>query len=274
MKRIILLLSVLVLGFSFVGCSSKEDIVKINLPISSSDLKDANYQDVVTEFKNAGFTNIQTEAIDDLIFGLFTKDGEIEEVSVDGYTTFSTDSRYPADIEIKVSYHTFPADKDGQATESPTPESIVEAEPTEKAQPTEVTQSSAEEEIITVDNNEEFAAILMAKEPGDQIIHDFAEKYAGRIIAFDGNIAYMVQNGDYSTRYDFLILPWDYSETSFSGPNFKFEDVNVVYDLNLIGDNIPDTIGIGDNLHFVAKIIEYNEIQELFYLDPISTTVR
>jgi hypothetical protein len=146
-KRIFLVLSILVLAFSFVGCSSKKDDGKINLPISSNDLKDANYQDVVAKLQNAGFTNVQTKVIDDLVLGWFTKDGEIEEVSVDGYTTFSTDSRYPANIEIVVSYHTFPADKDGQATESPTPDSIVEAEPTEKAQSTEETQSSVKEEI-------------------------------------------------------------------------------------------------------------------------------
>ena len=291
MKRIIMMLSVLVLAISLVGCGSKEDDGKINLPISANDLKDANYRDVVAEFENAGFTNVQTEVIDDLILGWFTKDGEVEEVSVGGYTSFSTDSRYPADVEIIVSYHTFPADEEEETAESSAPESIVEAEPTkkaeptekaeptkiaeptEKAQPTEETQSTVEEEIITVDNNEEFAAVLNTKDLGDQIIKEFALKYAGRIIEFDGNIAYMSNHEDYTTRYDFLISPWDYSETSISGPNFKFEDCNV-FDLNLIGNNVPDAIGIGDNLHFVAKIIKYAETSQLFYLDPISTEVR
>lgn len=293
MKRIVMALFVLVLAISLAGCGSKKDDGKINLPISSNDLKKANYQDVVAKFKNAGFTNVQTEAIDDLVLGWFTKDGQIEKVSVDGYTTFSTDSRYPADIKIVVSYHTFPADKDKVAAESSTleptlevqpaeastPESTVETAPTEKPksteviQSTEVTQPSTEEEIITVDNNKEFAAVLKAKDPGDQIIKEFAGKYAGRTIEFDGNIAYMSQHGDLKTRYDFLIYPGDYSETSQIGPNFQFEDCNV-FDLHLIGDNIPDAIGKGDNLHFVAKIIDYNETSQLFHLDPISTKVR
>ena len=279
MKRITIVLSVLVLAISLVGCGSKEDDGKINLPISSNDLKDANYQDVVAKFENAGFINVKTEVIDDLVLGWLTKDGEVEEVSVDGYTSFSTNSRYPADIEIVVSYHTFPADEEEEAAESATPESTVEAEPTEKAQSTEETQSTEKtqpsigEEIITVDNNEEFAAVLNTKDPGDQIIKEFAEKYAGRTIEFDGNIANMSYHGSYTTRYDFLISPWDYNETSASGPNFKFEDVNVS-DLHLIGDNVPDAIGIGDNLHFIAKIINYNETQELFFLEPISTEVR
>ena len=279
MKRTIIVLSVLVLAISLVGCGSKEDDGKINLPISSNDLKDANYQDVVAKFENAGFTNVQTEVIDDLVFGWLTKDGEVEEVSVGGYTSFSTDSRYPADVEIIVSYHTFPANEEDETDESSAPESIVEAEPTkiaeptEKAQPTEEIQSTVEEEIITVDNNEEFAAVLNTKDPGDQIIEEFAVKYAGRTIEFDGNIAHMMYHGDYTTRYDFLIYAWDYSETSVSGPSFKFEDCNIL-DLNLIGDNVPDAVGMGDNLHFVAKIINYDETSQLFYLDPISTEVR
>ncbi len=285
MKRIIIVLSVLVLAISLVGCGSEEDDGKINLPISSHDLKDANYQDVIAKFENAGFTNVKTEVIDDLVFGWLTKDGEVEEVSVDGYKTFSTNSRYSADIDIVVSYHTFPADEEEEAAESSTPEpteeaepteraeSTVETEPTEKAQSTEETQSSAEEEIITADNNEEFAAVLNTKDPGDQIIEVFAVKYAGRTIEFDGNIASMSYHGNYTTRYDFLIYAWDYSETSVTGPSFKFEDCNV-FDLNLVGNNVPDAVGMGDNLHFVAKIKNYDKTSQLFHLDPISTEVR
>jgi hypothetical protein len=243
------------------------------LPISSNDLEDANYQDVVAKFENAGFTNVQTKVIDDLVFGWLKKDGEIEEVSVGGYTTFSTDSRYPANIEILVSYHTFPTDKEEIAVESPTPKSTSVTEPTEKAQSTKETPPPAKEEIITVENNKEFAAILNTKDPGDPLIEEFAMKYAGRTIEFDGNIAYMSHHGDYDTRYDFLISPWDYSETSISGPNFKFEDCNY-YDLNLIGDEVPDTVRMGDNLHFVAEIGEYNVTSQLFFLYPISTKVR
>ena len=272
MKRIFLAISILLLAISFVGCSEKKDDGKINIPVSSNDLKDANYQDVVDQFKNAGFTNIQIKAIDDLVFGWLTKDGEIEKVSVDGDTTFSTDNRYPANIEILVSYHTFPAGEEEKAAESPTLGPTTDTEPTDKPQSTEAKVSSAKEEIITVDNPE-FAAVLNAKDPGDQKIEDFAMKYAGRTIEFDGNIANMSQHGDYKTRFDFLIYAWDYSETSVSGPNFKFDDCNY-YDLNLKGDNVPDAVGNGDNLHFVAKIEKFDKNSQLFYLDPISTIVR
>jgi predicted small lipoprotein YifL len=290
MKKITLVFSVFLLVISLVGCGNKEDDGKLSLPISSSP-KNANYEDIVTKFENAGFTNVQTEILDDLILGWLTKDGEVEEVSVDGYTTFSTGNRYPADVEIIVSYHTFPKDKDEVTTEPPTPEPPKATEPPvpvippkatepplagdppKAAQPTEVAPPTVKDEIITIDNNKEFAALLKITDTGHKTIKEFASKYAGRTIEFDGNIAYMNKHENYKTRYDFLVNSGDYSETSTFGPNFQFKDCNY-YDLNLTGDNIPDSIRMGDNLHFVAKIEGYNEVQELFFLNPISTKVR
>jgi len=45
-----------------------------------------------------------------LITGWITKDGEVEEVEIDGYTTFSSSSRFLPDVEIVITYHTFSAD--------------------------------------------------------------------------------------------------------------------------------------------------------------------
>lgn len=285
MKKIVLMLAVLVLANSIVGCSSKEDDGKINLPISSNDLKNANFQDVVAKFENAGFTNVQTEVIDDLVLGWFTKDGEIEKVSVDGYTSFSTNSRYPADTEIVVSYHTFPADKEQEVAASSTPESTAEAEPTEKAQPTEKvqytevtqsteeTQSSAEEEILTIENNEDMAALFKVSD-GDPLISEFAKKYSGRTIQFDGYIADIASFYEDKTRFDILIYTGNSGESSGNALNFKFENINIVYDLKLTGSNIPENISEGQNLRITAKVNEYKEISALFFLTLVSTEIR
>jgi hypothetical protein len=84
----------------------------------------------------------------------------------------------------------------------------------------------------------------------------------------------MNNHGDYKTRYDILVGAGDYSNSSASGPNFQFKNVNTTYDLHLTGSNIPDTIGVGDNLHIVAQVEDYNTTQQLFFLKPISTEVR
>jgi hypothetical protein len=141
---------------------------------------------------------------------------------------------------------------------------------TSEAAPTQTTA----EEILTAENNPELAALLALKDPGAASVGEFAAKYRGRTIEFDGNIGAMNNHGDYKTRYDILLSSGDFSETSSSGPNFQFRDVNVTLDLHLTGSNIPGAIGVGDNLHVVAQVGDYNSTQELFLLEPVSTEVR
>ena len=47
-----------------------------------------------------------------------------------------------------------------------------------------------------------------------------------------------------------------------------------VFDLNLTGAEIPDSVGEGDRFRFVAQIVEYNPNQCLLFLAPVSTGVR
>lgn len=65
----------------------------------------------------------------------------------------------------------------------------------------------------------------------------------------------------------------DYSEITAIGTSFKFEDVNVS-DLKLTGSEIPENIGMGQNLHITAVVEEYNETSGLFILNPISIEIR
>lgn len=132
----------------------------------------------------------------------------------------------------------------------------------------------AEEETLTAANSGELAAILVGPDQG-ATIEEFAAKYKGRVIAFDGSIGAMAPHGDYKTRYDILISNGDYSEShSSGGPSFQFRDVNVTNDLNLTGPNIPDTVRVGDNLHFVARVGTFNPDSLLFFFEPVSTQYR
>lgn len=74
---------------------------------SPRDFEGDNYEQVTSQLEKQGFTNIKTAPIDDLITGWITKEGEVEKVKIDGYSSFSTNSRYASDVEIIVSYHTF-----------------------------------------------------------------------------------------------------------------------------------------------------------------------
>lgn len=52
-----------------------------------------------------------------------------------------------------------------------------------------------------------------------------------------------------------------------------FEDCNY-YDLHLTGDNQPSSVSAGQNLHIIAKIIDFNSTQQLLHLEPIATSTR
>lgn len=84
---------------------------KISINNSSSELVGENYKDVVVKLQENGFINIKTEAVEDLIVGLFTTDGEVEQVEINGDIDFSSGASFPKDAEIIVTYHTFPTTK-------------------------------------------------------------------------------------------------------------------------------------------------------------------
>lgn len=80
-------------------------------PMSARDAKGKTSDEVLASFRQAGFENIKTEELDDLLFGWFAKDGEVESVSVDGKNSFDTEEKYRPDAEVIISYHTFASNK-------------------------------------------------------------------------------------------------------------------------------------------------------------------
>jgi len=105
---ILLLASMFILILS--GCSGDETVQdnRVALPFASSDLKNENYEKIVQQLKDVGFTNIETLKIDDLIFGFLTDDGEVEAVTFGGNEEFSKGDKFDKEVKITVSYHTFP----------------------------------------------------------------------------------------------------------------------------------------------------------------------
>ncbi len=130
------------------ACASASHENEAKPPKSSSSLEGENYQDAVTLFENAGFTNITTEEIDDLIFGWLKNDGDVESVSVGGDTDYSTSTWYPNDTPVRISYHTFSKEEETkepeqveesempQSTPTPTPKPTPTPTPTPTSEPT------------------------------------------------------------------------------------------------------------------------------------------
>lgn len=261
-RKMTFALSLVLLLISFVACGSVPE-GEIRVPDSADELEGENYEDVVTRFQTAGFTNITTEPIEDLIFGWLTSDGEVEEVSINGRTSFGASASFAPDAKVVIRYHTFPSDnEETNASES------AENDDNETQ---ESTNNPVDDEILTVDNCPELREILYSSDYSK--FEAFAKKYAGRIIEFDGFVADLMPYQDYKTRYKILIYVGDSFETYSGGPSFQFVDVNMS-NLHLVGENIPEYIQEGTKLHIKARVMEFNSNTGIFRLDPVETSAR
>ena len=142
---VILLITMLIATLS--GCASDNHDNEVKPPQQKSDLIGKNYEEVVKAFENAGFTNIETEKIDDLIFGWFTKDGEVESVTIDGSSSFSTAKWYPKDAVVHISYHTYPEGSQSENQQNPEPANDPSPDPTPSIEYTPVSVAQMLEDL-------------------------------------------------------------------------------------------------------------------------------
>lgn len=209
----------------------------------------------------------------ELVKGEHTLKAEKEDESdVDGTVEFEVSENTELSYQLFLSSNQIEIEKIEPEQDASQNEEKTNEESAEKIKDTEENKDDAEE-VLNVNNCEELAALLSLKDEFDPSIAEFASKYQGRAIEFDGNVAYVSPHEGYSTRFDYLIYAGDYSESIVSGPSFQFEDVNY-YDLHLEGDNVPDSFEVGLNIHVVAKIEEYDSGTGLFKLDPVKITIR
>lgn len=108
------------MSFRLLCCSDKVDVEtiyidrknelsadEVKLVSSSSEYKYKNYRDIVEELEDIGFTNIKTEVVYDILFGIFTLDGESDKITINGVSSFKRGEVFPKDAEVIVTYHTF-----------------------------------------------------------------------------------------------------------------------------------------------------------------------
>ncbi|MCC9192119.1 DUF4839 domain-containing protein [Arthrobacter sp. zg-Y916] len=153
------------------------------------------------------------------------------------------------------------------------PSTAAEATPSERPFETSAAAEPAEA-ALTVENSSDLAFLLVVTDTCSESIAVFAAKHKGESIAFDGSIGAMNPHGDYKTRYDILVGAGDFSETSSPGPAFQFRDVNTTSDLRFMGANVPDSIGVGDNLRITARVVGFEETSCLLLLNPVHTSFR
>lgn len=228
---------------------------EVPMPQSASSYKHENYVDVQKELAEAGYTNISFKILYDIILG-WTKEGEVDSISVDGNTEFEQGDIFKKDAAIVITYHMKETDDPDKPVENETPGND--------------TTEPAPVQNLTADNCPDLAALLALRDPSDPSVSTFASKYNGQVIEFDGCVTAMQNHGSYATRWDILFGAGDFNENSMRGPNFHLTDVNY-YDMNVSGG---DSVYVGLNVYVVAEVGDYNTNTALFELDVISIEIK
>lgn len=268
MKRIkidkwIIALLVIAVGFFImsIASSSDEEDGMVNPPTSSDALKGELYTDVEKDFLDEGFTNVSVEPIDDLITGWLTKDGEVEQVTINGEEEFVASNKYLPSDPVVIHYHTFPEDA-GEETEIASEESSTEETMETKETVSETTESLPT--VLTVDD-EELYALLTAADDYD-LYQSFANSHKGDIIEFDARVDYVGPYENYNTRFEMV---FSYDSDSYTGPSFKLEDFNRS-DIHYTGDGLYE----GLKIKVQGTVDHFNRSQGLFYLDDVTVEDR
>ena len=209
-----------------------DDPTKIHPPKSASEFLHQNYEDAEKILKEAGFTNITLK----FNMGLpgEGEEGEVESIYINEQSSFSTSTSFEPDAEVVIIYTKL-------------------------------------KEILTVDNNSDFAALMKIADQTDAAtIKQFVNAHIGEVIEFDGCIALMMNHNNYKTRFDVLIAGGNYDADKVYGPLFAFEDVSY-YDMNVSGS---DTVAEGMNFKIVAEIKGFSDEGGYVLLEPVSLTER
>lgn len=80
-------------------------VKKVCSPLSAKEAKGTDYEDVVYKFEQAGFINVRSEIIYDIITGWLNDVGAVEYVTIDGNRKFDTATKYRPDVEVVITYH-------------------------------------------------------------------------------------------------------------------------------------------------------------------------
>lgn len=294
MKKILGSILLLAMLMSFPACGIfNQHEGEVKTPAASSEQKGRNYQDVITTFRDRGFTNVKAEKNADLFLGWLAKDGEVEWVSVDGNKEYSADKWYPSDVEVIIMYHTFPEQKEPESS-SEASKPIDNTPPSSSSEPASDRSSSGIEEIppasssevnhpeepesqpeelpegavLTIENCEALRRVLENKSDIDKMYAEFSEEYRGRTIQFNGYIANIANYSDwnpitgetkvYNTRYNILVYVGDYDPDHAYGPQFQFENIG--------STSLPEPTKVGRNYVITAKVGVYNENSGLWGL--------
>lgn len=111
MKRIVTFALMSMFLLSLAGCGDNANTVSLEVPkpseikLSQADFDGLKYFDVYSQLEADGFTNISTEALNDLTSAEENQDDVVDRITIDGSDTYQVGTSYLSDVEIKIYYH-------------------------------------------------------------------------------------------------------------------------------------------------------------------------
>lgn len=155
---------------------------------------------------------------------------------------------------------------------------VVEEKPADEPEPVQPGTGGAGldgpvAEILTVQNSPELASLLEERGACSQWA-DFAARFAGQTIQFDGHIGNVANVGTFGDRYNILLGAWDLDESNLRGPDFQYRDIYSLDDLNVAGINSISELNYGDRFRFTAIVDDYEPDPCMLLLEPVATEFR
>lgn len=225
-----------------IGAMATDEVMMTS---DESVFKYKNYKDVETELKKIGFSKIKYNILYDIVWGI-TEVGEVSSVSIADSTSYKRGDIFSNNSEVIITYHMKTEDD---------PNRVVESK-----------ESQTTKSNVTVNNNNDFAALMKLKDATDaKTIKKYVDKLTGEDIELDCEVIFMMNHGTYKTRFDVCLGQAD-ADGYLQGPLFEYIDVNY-YDMHVSGS---DTVSGGMTFHIVATVLGFDEEGCCVKLDPVS----
>ena len=239
------------------------EIVKINC--SAIDFHGKEYESALANLAGLGFTKIQEDPIYDVKKG-DKKVGLVEEVIINGEKKYSFGDSFKSDVEVVVRYHLPHQEENGpSSTQEPT------TMPSQTNQPSQ--PESTPMQVITIDNNDAFKALLTAEAVDPDVQEEFVKKYKGNIVEFDAIVFFMEQNPKYNTIYSYVIVPGPGADKMVMGATFFMLENMSMFDFKWDKSTRPEYLSIGSKIRIQAKVSSGSD-PTFIYLTPTCTWGR
>lgn len=182
---------------------------------------------------------------------------------------FQRRSTIQKDIDVVIRYHVFPSNKNSDGDESST------ALPSQDdidysntgASEAATAEGNQNNHVLTTSNCTELATAMNEADPASPSMKAFSEKYKGRTIEFDGNVAVLSPHCTDASRFDMLILWRGFRRQFLQGPNPRIARIGPENIKAKDGySHLPSLFPIGSNVHSKAEIEDYSDTRESAFL--------